>query len=152
MKIKDLFSRDNLPAKLQNAARLLSEDVQAPDYVPDDPAELAEYTGRTKNFWQAPDPITAGQTILTDMDLKTIATICYRILKIGGDQEDVMSEGNALRELFYLGRMALKYPKETADDPKYQEALEHMVGLYNSMEDTAGYDAISDGFTSPHLQ
>lgn len=123
---------------------MLSEEAME---VEDDPVELAEYMNRTKKVWQVVDP-NDGQPILKDMDLKTICTICYRFLKMGADEREIIDEGNTLRHLFYYGRMALKYPNETKDDPKFQENLGWMVSLYASMEDTDGYDAITDSHVS----
>ncbi len=134
-----------LPLKWRKAVGMLSEEAVVD--IPDDPAELAEYTNRTKKVWQVIDP-NDGKPILTDMDLKTICKICYRFLKMEADEQEIMDEGNNLRALFYHGRMALKYPKETADDPLYHESLGYMVQLYTSMEDTDGYDAISDSQVS----
>lgn len=138
MKINDLTRVPKLTESLSG------DDIESlPGY--DEDAEF-DYISKVAVELQITDP-NNGEPLLTAQDLMTIGMIGYRALLINEPRDKVLADINDWRNMFYLARMGLKYPHETANDPKYQEAIESMLEAYHMA--FPDYDPISDTELGP---
>ncbi len=120
---------------------LSGDDIEAlPQYDED---EENEYLARTAPLYQVEDPFQPGSPLFTVQDLLTIAMIGYRALLVGEPAAQVLASVNEFRDMFYRGRLAMKYPHETSHDPKYQDGLEGMIEVYHLAD--PDYDPFTDG-------
>lgn len=130
MKIKDL-SVDS--KKLLEDLRDLASVENLPGYSQEGEDE---YLSRTAHEWRVADPLDPSTELLWDTDCLLLAMIAYQALLAGESQQEVLDSVNGYRDIFYRGRLAMKYPQQTAGDPKYQDGLEEMFEICHILDPT----------------
>lgn len=121
--------------KVANRRSLFLENGDPEDLPGYDRDEETDYVQRTYQTYQVIDP-NDQQPVLVQMDLISIAALAYRFLLDNEPKEKILADINAMRELFYKARMAIKYPNETSHDPEYADAAQWLIDFYNESDPT----------------